>query len=74
VGGVGVKAVLAHLLVAVGVVLIVAAVFLLAGVAWALLTGGILTVLYGLLMVEVPARPGPAEVPPGPGDVTRVGR
>jgi hypothetical protein len=52
-----VKSLLAHLLVAVGGVLIVAAVVLLAGSAWALLAAGILTVLYGLLLVEVPERP-----------------
>jgi hypothetical protein len=57
VGGVGVKSLLAHLLVAAGGVLIVAAVVLLAGPAWALLAAGVLTVLYGLLLVEVPERP-----------------
>jgi uncharacterized membrane protein HdeD (DUF308 family) len=73
VGGVGVKVLLAHLLVAAGIVLIVAAVVLLAGPAWALLTAGILTVAYGLLLVDLPARP-LASVSPGPGDTARVGR
>jgi hypothetical protein len=66
VGGVGVKAVVAHLLVAVGGVLIVAAVVLLAGPAWALLAAGVLTVLYGLLLVEVPERPERVAVPAPP--------
>jgi hypothetical protein len=43
---------------------------MLAGGAWALLAGGALSVLLGLLAVQVPA----PVVSPGPGDTTRVGR
>lgn len=61
----------ARLLVALGGLCIVAAVALLAGVAWALLAAGVALVVYGLLLVDVPAGPW---VPSGPGDATRVGR
>lgn len=72
-GGLGVRAGLwARLLVALGGLCIVAAVVVLASWAWALLVAGILLMLFGLLLVEVPA--GLPWVPSGPGDVTRVGR
>ena len=72
-GGVGVRSALAHLLVAAGGVLVAVAVFLLLGVAFALLVAGVLVAAYGLLLVEVPTRT-EVEVSPGPGDLTRVGR
>jgi hypothetical protein len=66
VGGVAVTAVVAQLLVAAGMVLVVVAVWLLAGGAWALLVAGVLLGAYGLLLVNVPEQPERAEVP-GPG-------
>lgn len=71
-GGVGVRSALAHLLVAVGAVLVVVAVCGLAGWLWALLVAGVLVMAHGLLLVEVPARV--VEVSPGPGGLSRVGR
>jgi hypothetical protein len=60
----------AHLLLAVGAVLIVAGIYLLTcSPGWALLAAGVLTALYALLLVDVPA---PAS--PDPSGVTRVGR
>lgn len=70
-GDVGVKTALAHLLVAAGALCIVAAVWLLACGAWALLVAGILAMVYGLLLVDVPAK---TVVAPVPGDATRAGR
>ena len=71
-GDVGVKGgARAHLLLLVGASLIVASVFLLLGVAFALLVAGVLTVAYALLLVDVPDA---SAVAPGPGDLTRVGR
>lgn len=48
---------LAQLLVAVGALLVVAAVWGLAGPLWGLLAAGLLAMAYGLLLVEVPERP-----------------
>lgn len=79
-GGVGVRTlVVAQLLVAVGAGLVVAAVWLLLGVAFALLVAGVLAIGYGLLLVEVPARgevevPEPGVVPLGRAGASRAGR
>jgi hypothetical protein len=54
--------VLAQLLVAVGALLVVAAVWGLAGPLWGLLAAGLLAMAYGLLLVEVPERPEQAPV------------
>jgi len=80
VGGVGVRAVAAQLLVAVGALLVVAAVWGLAGPLWGLLAAGLLAMAYGLLLVEVPERPEqePVEVlgqkPLGSPGASRAGR
>jgi hypothetical protein len=77
---VGVKAVVAQLLVVVGALLFVAGVFLLAGGAWALLAAGVLAAAYGLLLVDVPERPEraaadePGVTPLGSPGVSRAGR
>lgn len=74
------KTALAHLLVAAGAVCIVAAVWLLAGGAWALLVGGFLAMAYGLLLVDVPERPEqavaaePGVMPLGSPGASRAGR
>lgn len=70
-GGVGVSSARAHLLLWAGAGMVVAAVFLLGGVAWALLVAGILVVAYALLLVDVQS---PVPAVPVPGDATRVGR
>lgn len=79
-GGVAVTAVVAQLLVAVGMVLVAVAVWLLAGGAWALLVAGVLLGAYGLLLVNVPEQPEqavaaePRVAPLGPSGASRVGR
>lgn len=68
-----VRQAVAQALVVGGAVCIVVAVGLLAGGLWALLVGGLVASLYGLLLVEVPARP-VGGVAASPGDVARFGR
>lgn len=55
----------AHALVALGSALIVAGVVIVAGWPWALVVGGVLVGLYGLLLVDVtPAAPATPSVRP----------
>lgn len=71
---------LAQLLVAVGALFVVVAVWGLAGWLWGLLAAGLLAMAYGLLLVEVPERPERAPVaepgvtPLNPAGVSRAGR
>jgi hypothetical protein len=65
------------LLLLVGAGLVVAGVFLLWGLAWALIASGVALIIAGVASLEVDdtpvAEPAPAPVPVAPG-LTRVGR